>query len=114
MSIRAPEVKSELRRVCDGQKWVEECPVFRAFCADINRLDDICKASGKRVNLEHTGTFLMAALDFGLFMQNAAVAAGSLGLGIVMIGGLRDSVREGIKLLDLPYGVFGISEMCIG
>jgi nitroreductase len=114
IAVRAPELKGELRRLCGGQKWVEECPVFLAFCADLNRLDDICKASGKRVNLEHTETFLMAALDVGLFMQNAALAAESLGLGIVMIGGLRDSPREVIELLHLPYGVFGISGMCIG
>jgi nitroreductase len=114
IAVRAPEVKSELRRFCGGQKWVEECPVFLAFCADLNRLDDICKASGKRVNLEHTETFLMAALDVGLFMQNAAIAAEALGLGMVMIGGLRDNPREVIKLLHLPHGVFGIAGMCLG
>jgi FMN reductase (NADPH) len=114
IAVRAPELKSELRRLCGGQKWVEECPVFLAFCADLNRLDDICKASGKQVNLEHTETFLMAALDVGLFMQNAALATEALGLGIVMIGGLRDNPREVIELLRLPYGVFGVSGMCIG
>ena len=112
--VRSPEIKSKLRQVCGGQKWVEECPVFLVFCADLNRLDDICKASGKRVNLEHTETFLMAALDTGLLMQNAAVVAESLGLGIVMIGGLRDNPREVIKLLQLPHGVFGIAGMCLG
>ena len=88
--------------------------MFLAFCADMNRLDDICKARDKRVNLEHTETFLMAALDVGLFMQNAALAAESLGLGVVMIGGLRDNPRETIRILQLPQGVFGISGMCIG
>jgi FMN reductase (NADPH) len=114
IAVRSPELKSELRRLCGGQKWVEECPVFLAFCADLNRLDDICKARGKRVNLEHTETFLMAALDVGLFMQNAALAAEALGLGIVMIGGLRDNPRGVIDLLKLPTGVFGISGMSIG
>jgi FMN reductase (NADPH) len=114
IAIADAERKRALRQVCGGQRWIEECPVFLAFCADMNRLDDICKARDKRVNLEHTETFLMAALDAGLFMQNAALAAESLGLGIVMIGGLRDNPREVIKLLQLPHGVFGISGMCIG
>ena len=114
IAVTDPDRKRELRQFCGGQRWVEECPVFLAFCADMNRLDDICKASGKRVNLEHTETFLMAALDVGLFMQNAALAAESLGLGVVMIGGLRDNPREAIRLLQLPHGVFGISGMCIG
>lgn len=114
IAVADPDRKRDLRRVCGGQRWVEECPVFLAFCADMNRLDDICKARGKRVNLEHTETFLMTALDAGLFMQNAALAAESLGLGVVMIGGVRDNPREVIKLLQLPYGVIGISGMCIG
>lgn len=114
IAITDLERKQAMRRVCGGQRWIEECPVFLAFCADMNRLDDICKASGKRANLEHTETFLMAALDAGLFLQNAALAAESLGLGVVMIGGLRDNPREVIRLLQLPHGVFGISGMCIG
>jgi len=114
IAVTDPDRKRELRQYCGGQRWVEECPVFLAFCADMNRLDDICKARDKRVNLEHTETFLMAALDVGLFMQNAALAAESLGLGVVMIGGLRDNPRETIRLLQLPHGVFGISGMCLG
>lgn len=114
IAVRSPEVKKQLRGLCGGQRWVEECSVFLAFCVDTNRLDDICKARGQSVNLEHTETFLMAALDVGLILQNAALAAESLGLGIVMIGGLRDHPREVIRLLQLPRGVFGISGMCLG
>ena len=114
IAVTEPDRKRELRRLCGGQRWVEECPVFLAFCADMNRLDHICKSRDQRVNLEHTETFLMAALDAGLFMQNAALAAESLGLGVVMIGGLRDNPREIIELLQLPHGVFGISGMCVG
>ena len=114
ISIIDPERKHKLRGLCGGQRWVEECPTFLAFCVDTNRLDDICRSRGKRVNLEHTETFLMAALDVGLFMQNAALAAESLGLGVVMVGGLRDQPREVIELLQLPHGVFGISGMCLG
>jgi nitroreductase len=114
IAVTDPEKKRALREVCGGQRWVEECPTFLAFCADMNRLDDICKTRDKRVNLEHTETFLMTALDTALFMQNIALAAESLGLGIVMIGGLRDNPRAVIELLELPHGVFGISGMCLG
>ncbi len=114
IAVKDPQMKHELRQWCGGQKWVEESPVFLAFCADLNRLDDICIERGMRVNLEHTETFLSAAVDVALFMQNAALAAESLGLGIVMIGGLRDNPREIIRLLKLPHGVFGIAGMCLG
>jgi len=89
---------------------VEDCPVFLVFCADLNRLDYICTANGKRVNLEHTETFLMASLDVGLFMQKAALVAESLDLGIVMIGGLRDNPREVIELLHLPHAFLELPE----
>lgn len=114
IAVKNSETKRELRKLCSNQKWVEECPVFLAFCADLNRLDDICKQRGKQVNLEHTETFLMAALDVALVMQNVALAAESLGLGAVMIGGLRNEPRQVIRLLGLPRGVFGISGMCVG
>lgn len=112
--IKDPQTKGQLRQFCGGQKWVEDCPVFLAFCVDLNRLDDLCMERGKHTNLEHTETFLSAAVDVALVMQNVALAAESLGLGIVMIGGLRDNPREVIKLLKLPHGVFGLAGMCLG
>src|SRR5574341_636417 len=114
IAVESPEMKRELRRLCGGQRWVEEAPLFLAFCVDVNRLDDICARSDQHVNLKYTETFLMSVLDVGLFMQNAALAAESLDLGVVMIGGLRDHPLEVIRILKLPKGVIGISGMCLG
>lgn len=114
IAVKDLETKRELRRLCGGQRWIEESPAFLAFCADLNRLEEICLQQGKHVNLELTETFLMAAVDVALFMQNAALAGESLGLGVVMIGGLRDHPREVIRLLHLPSAVIGISGMCLG
>ena len=114
IAIEDAQTKRELMKLCGDQKWVEQCPLFLAFCADLNRLADICRQYDEEVCLEHTETFLSAVLDVGLLMQNAALAAEALGLGIVMIGGLRDYPREVDKLLDLPEAVFGVSGMCVG
>lgn len=114
IAVEDTATKRELMKLCGEQKWVEQCPLFLAFCADLNRLADICHRYEQRVSLEHTETFLSAVLDVGLFMQNAALAAEALGLGIVMIGGLRDYPREIAKLLNLPKAVFGVSGMCVG
>jgi glycine cleavage system T protein (aminomethyltransferase) len=35
-------------------------------------------------------------------------------MGIMMVGGLRDHPRKVIELLQLPYGVLGISGMSLG
>ena len=39
IAVRNPEAKHELRLLCSNQKWVEECPIFLAFCVDFNRLE---------------------------------------------------------------------------
>jgi len=114
IAVTEADTKHELMKLCGGQKWVEQCPVFLVFCADLNRNADICRANGTQVNLEHTETLLSAVLDVGLLMQNAALAAESLGLGMVMIGGIRDNPREVVKLLSLPEAVFAVSGMCLG
>jgi hypothetical protein len=114
IAVKDPDRRRELRQWCGGQRWVEECPVFLVFCADLNRLDDICRQRDLQASLEVSETFLMAAIDVALFMQNAALAAEALGLGMVMIGGVRDNPREVIRILELPRGVFPISGMCLG
>jgi len=114
LAIKNQEKKSQLFQLCGKQKWIIECPLFLVFLADMNRLEDVCKQYGKRVNLEHTETFLTAALDVGLVMQNTALAIESFGLGMVMIGGIRNHPSEINELLELPYGVFAVSGMCVG
>ena len=90
IAIRDDQKKQRLRELCSNQRWVEEVPVFLAFCVDMHRLDQACQMHGLNANLEHTETFLIAALDVGIVLQNAALAAEALGLGMVMIGGLRN------------------------
>jgi FMN reductase (NADPH) len=47
-------------------------------------------------------------------MQNAAVAAESLGLGMCYIGAIRNHPRQIIEILALPELVFPISGMTLG
>ena len=114
VGVRDIEKKRILRTLCNNQRWVEECPVFLVFCADLNRLDDLCQVEGLHTNIEYLETLVMTVLDVGIFIQNAALAAEALGLGTCMIGGLRDHSREVIQLLNLPQGVFGVSGLCLG
>jgi hypothetical protein len=54
---------------------------------------------------------LMATIDTALASQNAALAAESLGLGVVYIGGMRNKSQEVSDLLRLPdysYVTFGM------
>lgn len=114
IAVRDQEKRKRLRELCSNQRWVEEAPVFLAFCADMHRLDQACQMHGETANLDHTETFLIAALDVGILLQNAALAAEALGLGMVMIGGLRNYARDVAEVLELPAGVVGICGMCLG
>jgi len=114
VAVKDPVKKQELYKLCARQRWIFECPIFLSFCADLNRLDDVCGIKNRRASMQYAESFLMAALDAGLFMQNAALASEAMGLGMVMIGGLRDYPGKIASLLELPQGVFGISGMCVG
>jgi FMN reductase (NADPH) len=63
---------------------------------------------------EHVESFLIAAVDASLAMQNAALAAESLGLGMCYIGAIRNQPAEVIELLGLPQLVFPVSGMTLG
>jgi hypothetical protein len=58
--------------------------------------------------------FVMATVDAALAAQNAAVAAESLGLGIVYIGAMRNRPEEVAAVLGLPPHVFAVFGMCVG
>lgn len=106
--------RNELARLCGNQDQIRQAPVFLAWCADLSKLDRACVLRGHPHVGEYTENFLMAAVDVALVMQNAALAAESLGLGICYIGGLRNNTRDVIQLLDLPHYMFPISGMTLG
>ena len=111
--VRNPEVKKELAVLTGGQKHIEACPVFIAFCADITRLEAICEMHGQTLtkNLETT---LVSSIDAALVGMSVQTAAESFGLSGVMIGGIRNNPKEAAELLELPKGVYITYGMCLG
>lgn len=115
ISIRDPEHKKHLARLCADQEQIHQAPVLLAFCADLHRLTLTCRMHG--VPDYDTGPvegLLLAVVDTALVMENVAVAAESVGLGICMIGAMRNQPLEVKKTLRLPEHVFALSGMCIG
>lgn len=111
--VKNPETKKQLAELAGGQKHIEVCPVFVAYCADIYRLEQVCKAEG--VNLQKgLETTLVATVDAAIVGQSAQTLAESLGLGVVMIGAMRNHPAEVAKLLGLPKGVYVVYGMCLG
>ena len=52
--------------------------------------------------------------DVGICLQNATVAAESMGLGTVDIGAIRSKSLEATKLLNLPKYCIPLVGLCIG
>jgi nitroreductase len=115
VAVTDPESKERLSQFAGNQAWVKNCPVFLVWVADLSRLESLSqKREVAAEGLNYMEMLLMATIDSALAAQNAAVAAESLGLGVVYIGGMRNKPEEVAKELGLPPKVFATFGMCIG
>ncbi|MBE9918201.1 oxygen-insensitive NADPH nitroreductase [Paenibacillus donghaensis] len=116
IAVTEPELKKELAELAGNQAYVRECPVFLVWCADLYRLQQATAEplQGRSSYADTTENFIVATVDAALAAQNAAIAAESLGLGIVYIGGVRNRIAEVSKLLGLPELVYPVFGMCVG
>ncbi|EOS54507.1 oxygen-insensitive NADPH nitroreductase [Paenibacillus barengoltzii] len=116
IAVTDADRKTKLAELCGNQAYVAECPVFLVWCADLSRLK---RAAERHIPSETTyeGTtenFIVATVDTALAAQNAAIAAESLGLGIVYIGGIRNHSEDVADLLGLPHLSYPVFGMCLG
>jgi len=106
--------RARLAELCGNQEHVAQAPVFLAWCADLSRLDRVCRLRGYTQVTEYVESFVLAATDAAIAAQTAALAAESLGLGICYIGSIRNQPQEVIDLLALPRLVFPVTGMTLG
>jgi FMN reductase (NADPH) len=114
IGVTDPGMKKQLARLAGDQKYIEECGLFLVWCADLYRLQQACAKHGVEMQHQYVESFLVATVDASLAAQNAAVAAESLGLGIVYIGGIRQNPAGVTELLKLPKLVYPVFGMCVG
>ena len=103
-------MREQLVQLTGGQPWVSAAAEFWVFCADFNRHQQICPDA----SLGRAEQLLLGCVDTALMAQNAMTAAESLGLGGVFIGGIRNSIAEVTRLLELPKFVLPLFGFCIG
>lgn len=106
--------RQTLQTLCGGQPHISQAPVFLTWCADLSRLDRICKSKGYSHQSGFIENFLLAVVDASIAAQNAGLAAEALGLGFCYIGAIRNNPREVIKLLRIPRLVFPLVGMTLG
>ncbi|WP_273859106.1 oxygen-insensitive NADPH nitroreductase [Photobacterium sp. GSS17] len=103
-------MRDKLAEYAGGQPYVASAAEFLVFCADFNRHLQIHPTA----QVGFTEQTLIGAVDAGLMAQNALVAAESLGLGGVYIGGLRNNPDKVTELLALPKHVILLFGLCLG
>ena len=104
--------KEIIKNICNGQNHISEAPLFLLWCADFSRLESVCKHQGYDLEAGYVENFMVASVDAAIAMQNAVLAAESLGLGCCYIGALRnnpDKIREIFSLPNLVYPVAGMT-----
>lgn len=119
IAVTDPVLKSQIAQTSrlnskfgKGNPYIEQAPVFLLWVADMYRSNELSKNEDQNTPVhEFLDAFLMASIDTAIASQNAVVAAESLGLGAVYIGGMRNNAKEIAEMLELPdytYVVFGM------
>jgi FMN reductase (NADPH) len=112
--VRNADTKERLAELAGGQKHIITAPVFVAICADVRRLSKVAESAGGTLAKDHLEMTMVACIDAALVGMSASLAADSLGLGTVMIGGMRNDPDGVATALGLPEGVFVAFGLCVG
>jgi len=99
-----------LAEYAGNQRYVEDATEFLVFCIDYERHRSI----NPDVQADFTELTLIGAVDAGIMAQNCLLAAESMGLGGVYIGGLRNKVALVDELLELPKNTGVLFGLCLG
>ncbi len=113
IEVQKKEGREALFAASGGQAWVLSAPLVMLFCGDLKRADKYFQGIDKRV-LGNTECYTFATIDASLAAQNMLIAAESLGLGGVFVGGIRNDVESVARAFKLPPLVFPLFALCIG
>ncbi|BEE17979.1 NADPH-dependent oxidoreductase [Aeromonas enteropelogenes] len=108
--VTEPQARARLVELAGNQPYVAQAAEFLVFCADYYRHTQIVPDA----RTGYAEQLLIGAIDGALMAQNALLAAQSLGLGGVYIGGIRNHPVEVSELLGLPHQVIPLFGLCLG
>jgi nitroreductase len=115
ISVQRGPRRERLAELCGGQKQIPQAATFLVVCADLHRLALVADMHNcGPINAAPSEALVVASVDAALVLQNMAVAAESFGLGICMIGAIRDRPRAVAELLSLPRLTFALAGLCVG
>lgn len=103
IAVTDQEAKAQYAVLAGNQRHIDDAPLLLLFLADHARTEALGQREGRATDgLAHLDSFLVSAVDAALAAQNASIAAQSLGLGTVYIGGLRNQPDAVAALAGLP------------
>lgn len=116
IAVESPEKRARLAKLAGNSgDFVAKAPLFLCWLADLSRLERVAESHGRVLEANaYLEAFMVALVDAALASQNAAVAAESLGLGIVYVGALRNRPEAVTEELGLPPGCVAAFGMAIG
>ncbi|MBD2494495.1 NADPH-dependent oxidoreductase [Nostoc sp. FACHB-280] len=115
VAVEDSQRKEELSKLAGNQAHIRQAPLFLVWLADLARLSYVADSRGiNHEALDYLEMFVMATVDATLAAQNATIAAESLGLGTVYIGGIRNRPEEVARILNLPSSVYAVFGLCVG
>lgn len=112
--VRDQAKRQAIATLAGPQVWVARAPVFLVFCADLNRLEAACRLHDTAMQKGWAEQFVTATVDAALLAQNVLIAAESLGMGGVYIGGIRNDPQRVCDLLEIPDQAYPVFGMCLG
>ncbi len=113
--VRDKAKREKLAELVGNQPYVAKAPVFLVFVMDFYRTYLAGEKTGfNQVIHEDIEGILAGATDVGIALGASVIAAESLGLGIVPIGGIRQNPEEVIELLGLPEYTFPMVGLVVG
>jgi len=114
VEIRDPQNRAELADIAGGQTYIHSAPVLLIICADLARVRRWCGFEPRTDPIMDPDLLIACVTDAALAGMCASLAAESLGLGTVMVGGIRNNPPRVAELLGLPQGVLPIFGICLG
>lgn len=113
--VKDKKKKEKLAELVGNQEYVAKAPVFLIFVMDFYRTYLAGEKTGfKQVIHDDIEGVEAGSVDVGIALGASIIAAESLGLGIVPIGGIRKNPEEVIKLLGLPKYTFPMVGLVVG
>ena len=115
VAVRDEVRKARLAELAGNQQHINDAPLQLVWLADLARLEHVAQSVGRPcAALDYAEMLMVGIIDASLAAQNAAVAAQSMGLSLVYIGGMRNKPEAVAEVLGLPPRVVAVFGMCIG